>query len=54
MDKKKSQKQTNIEQNLGREVREDFRNVKLWVKHYDIYNRWRKLRILGSKTKDQL
>jgi hypothetical protein len=54
MDKKKSQKQTNIERNLKREMREDLGNVDLWVKHFDTYNRWRKLSILGNKTKNQL
>jgi hypothetical protein len=53
-DKKKSQEQTNVKRNLRRKVKEDLRNVELWVKHYDIYNRWRELGILGSKTKDEL
>jgi hypothetical protein len=43
-----------MDQNLRREVKEDFRNVELWVKHSNIYNQWRKLSILGNKTKDQL
>jgi hypothetical protein len=35
-------------------MKEDLRNVELWVKHFDTYNRWRELGILGSKTKDEL
>jgi hypothetical protein len=35
-------------------VKEDVRNVEFWVQHFDIYSWWRKLGILGSKTKDQL
>jgi hypothetical protein len=35
-------------------MREDLKNVELWVKRYDTYNQWKELGILGSKTKDQL
>jgi hypothetical protein len=38
MNKKKSREQTNIEQNLRREVRENFRNDEFWVKHSNNYS----------------
>jgi hypothetical protein len=44
----------NIKRNLRRKMKEDLRNVEFWVKHFDTYNRWKELGILGSKTKDQL
>jgi hypothetical protein len=52
--KKKSREQANVKRNLRREVKEDLRNVELWVKHFDTYNQWKELGILGSKTKDEL
>ncbi len=52
MGKKKSREQANIKRNLRRKVREDLRNVKLWVKHSNTYSQWKELGILGNKTKD--
>jgi hypothetical protein len=49
MNEKKNRKQVNIERNLRREMREDFRNVE-----FNTYSRCRELGILGSKKKDQL
>jgi len=52
-DKKKIQ-EPNIERNLRRKVKEDLRNVELWVKHSNTYNQWKEFSIFASKTKDQL
>lgn len=51
--KKKNQEQSNIEQNLKREVKENLRNVEFQVNHSNIYSQQSQLNILSSKTKDQ-